>query len=171
MHRRIIKVLKITIISIAIFIIYIVFSKVSIHSIVFGIIIAIFLSTIVSNIIIKNPQKILDLKRYFWFIAYLLQFFLIIEVKSHIDMIKRILSKEPSLKPGIVKVHYNVNNDYAITMIANSITNTPGTVVVDIDEDERALYVNWIYVRTLEPAILHELLVKRFELFAKKIFD
>jgi len=166
-----IRVLKMVIVSIIIFIIYMAFSKVSLYSIVFGIIIASCSGVIVSNIIVKNPWKALDLRRYLWFIIYILQFFFIVEIRSHIDMIKRILSRNIPLKPGIVKIHYNVDNDYAIAMIANSITNTPGTVVIDINEDEKALYVNWIFVQTTEPEVLHKTLIERFELLAKRVFD
>jgi len=42
-----------------------------------------------------------------------------------------------------------------ITLLADSITLTPGTLSVDIDEKNNDLYVHWINVTTLKPTTHH----------------
>jgi len=39
--------------------------------------------------------------------------------------------------------------------LADSITLTPGTLTVDIDEEKNDLYIHWINVTTLEPTTHH----------------
>ncbi len=46
------------------------------------------------------------------------------------------------LKPGIFAYPLKVDRDFEITMLANLITLTPGTLSVDVSEDRRFLYVH-----------------------------
>ncbi|MEM2645765.1 MAG: Na+/H+ antiporter subunit E, partial [Desulfurococcaceae archaeon] len=60
---------------------------------------------------------------------------------------------------------------YGITAVANSITNTPGTVVVDVDEERRCFYVHWIDVKAFEPEECHKMISETFEKYSKRVFD
>ena len=73
------------------------------------------------------------------------------------------------IKPGIVKVKLTLKSNFARTMLANSITMTPGTIAVDIVGDE--LFVHWIYVSSENPEEYGKLISGRFEKFIKKAFD
>ena len=44
-----------------------------------------------------------------------------------------------------MKIKPDLKTDYGITFLANSITLTPGTLSVDVSEDNE-LYVHWINV-------------------------
>ncbi|MEM4503101.1 MAG: Na+/H+ antiporter subunit E, partial [Ignisphaera sp.] len=112
-----------------------------------------------------------DIRRWVWLFAYTLHYFFIDEVKAHIDVIKRIIHPKMPINPGIVKVPINVSTDYALTAVANSITNTPGTVVVDVDKEKGYLYIHWIDVKTIEPNEAWKQISQVFEKFAKKVFD
>ncbi len=46
------------------------------------------------------------------------------------------------LKPGIFAFPLTVNRDFEITLLANLITLTPGTLSVDVSPDRRLLYVH-----------------------------
>lgn len=46
------------------------------------------------------------------------------------------------LKPGIFAFPLKVDRDFEITLLANLITLTPGTLSVDVSEDRRVLYVH-----------------------------
>lgn len=46
------------------------------------------------------------------------------------------------LKPGIFAYPLTVERDFEITLLANLITLTPGTLTVDVSEDKRFLYVH-----------------------------
>jgi len=48
------------------------------------------------------------------------------------------------LKPGIFAFPLTVTSDFEITLLANLITLTPGTLSVDVSEDRRILYVHAI---------------------------
>ena len=132
---------------------------------------AIITSAILVDVVVENPTKIVNPIRWGWSIAYSIYYLLVAEVKAHLDVVKRILHPAMPIKPGIVRVPYYVKTDYAKVLIADSITNTPGTVVVDVDEDKRILYVHWINVRTMIPEECREFISKYFEYFAKRMFD
>ena len=55
--------------------------------------------------------------------------------------------------------------------LANSITLTPGTLTVDIAEEEGALFVHWIDTKCVDEPGATQLIVKRFEWFLVRIFD
>lgn len=86
----------------------------------------------------------LSLRRALWAIYYLLKYFTVVELKAHLGLVKIVLSRRPVYRPAIVKVPFNYSSKYTVVAVANSITNTPGTVVVDVDEDEKAYFVHWI---------------------------
>ncbi|SOE17501.1 multicomponent Na+:H+ antiporter subunit E [Hoeflea halophila] len=55
-----------------------------------------------------------------------------------------VLSPNMNLKPGIFAYPLRVDRDFEITMLANLITLTPGTLSVDVSDDRRILYVHAI---------------------------
>ena len=164
---------KVVILTVFFFLIYIVASaSLTLMDVVVGLIAASVVSVLVSEILVKSPaKKLLELKRWLWYILYTIHYFTLIEYRAHSDVIKRILHPKMPINPGIVRVPYHVVTDYATVLIANSITNTPGTVVVDIDQDRKYYYVHWINVVSPEEKVCYEKISKVFEKYAKKIFD
>ena len=57
---------------------------------------------------------------------------------------KLVLSPKMDLKPGIFAYPLKVDQDFEITLLANLITLTPGTLSVDVSEDRRVLFVHAI---------------------------
>ena len=55
-----------------------------------------------------------------------------------------VLSPKMDLKPGIFAYPLKVDSDFEITLLANLITLTPGTLSVDVSDDRRTLYVHAI---------------------------
>lgn len=53
-----------------------------------------------------------------------------------------VLSPRLDLKPGIFAFPLTVDRDFEITLLANLITLTPGTLSVDVSEDRKILYVH-----------------------------
>lgn len=53
-----------------------------------------------------------------------------------------VASPKMVLKPGIFAFPLTVDRDFEITLLANLITLTPGTLSVDVSEDRRVLYVH-----------------------------
>ncbi|HKK58780.1 MAG TPA: Na+/H+ antiporter subunit E [Salinivirga sp.] len=117
---------------------------------------------------VRNIKKFVQPQRYFHLVVYL--FIFIWEcIKANFDVAYRVLHPKMLIKPGIVKVKLNVQSGIARTILANSITMTPGTISVDIVGDY--LYVHWIYVQTENPEEYSRIVAGRFEKYIKKIFE
>jgi len=56
--------------------------------------------------------------------------------KANMDVVKAVLRPELDVTPGLIKVKAGQSTDMGKTMFANSITLTPGTVSVTVDNDE-----------------------------------
>lgn len=50
------------------------------------------------------------------------------------------------MRPGVVAVPLEASTDAEITLLANLITLTPGSVTLDLSEDRRVLYVHLMYI-------------------------
>lgn len=86
--------------------------------------------------------------RFFTAIFYWLGVFMVELVKANVDVAKRCFGGCKNVNPGIVKVPVNLRSDYAQAALANSITLTPGTITLDISEEEGQTYyyIHWIDV-------------------------
>lgn len=167
--KGILRVFLIFLLAFAIYIIYT--GSLAGYDIVTGVLVSIVVSVVFSGMIIKNPLKPLNAIRWLYLITYAILYFTYYETKAHVDVIKRILHPKTPVNPAIIETYYNANSDYAITTIANSITNTPGTVVVEIDETKKAFYIHWIDAKTLDPLEAKREIFESFEKFARRIFD
>lgn len=122
-------------------------------------------STQISNGV-KLNSKFLNPKRGFLFFIYAIGPFLLSLTKANFDVVGRIVTGK--IKPGIVKISPQINSSFGITLLANSITLTPGTLTVDIDKQNN-LYVHWLWVENKEPRI--EQVAKNFAKWIKKITE
>lgn len=91
----------------------------------------------------------LSLKRWGTFVAYFFGPFLWALVKANVDVALRIITGR--VKPGIVKVSSGLESGLAQTLLADSITLTPGTMTVDVDPENGDLFVHWINVTDKKP--------------------
>lgn len=89
-------------------------------------------------------------------------------VRANLDVAYRVLAPEMPLEPQVILVPLRVETDLGVTTIANSITITPGTITLDHDPDENALYVHAIDGRN--PDALVEP-IRQWEDYALVIFD
>ncbi len=65
-------------------------------------------------------------------------------VLSSVRVAITVLTPNMNLKPGIFAYRLEVDRDIEITLLANLITLTPGTLSVDVSEDKQFLYVHAI---------------------------
>jgi len=115
-----------------------------------------------------NVYKFLQPQRWFWFIVYLVIF--IWEcIKANFDVAYRVLHPAMPIRPGIVKVRMTLKSDFARALLANSITMTPGTITIDIINDD--IYVHWIYVRSEDPAVYTGIITEKFEKYIKRFAE
>lgn len=123
---------------------------------------------IFTRLFIKNTYKLLQPKRYFWFLIYL-GVFIVECLKANLDVAYRVLHPAMPIRPGIVKVRTTLKSDLAKMLLANSITMTPGTIAVDIIDD--CLYIHWIYIRSEDPEVYTEIITGAFEKYIKRIIE
>ncbi|SEV83483.1 Na+/H+ antiporter subunit E [Natrinema salifodinae] len=71
-------------------------------------------------------------------------------LRANVDVAYRVLSPGMPIEPEVILVPLRVESDVAITVIANSITITPGTVTLDYDAETNALYVHGVNGRDPE---------------------
>lgn len=64
-----------------------------------------------------------------------------------------VVQPHPKLHPAIVAHPLTVSTDAQITLLANMITLTPGTLSVDVSEDRKWLYVHAIDAESAEALI------------------
>jgi multicomponent Na+:H+ antiporter subunit E len=116
----------------------------------------------------KGSRMFLQPHRYFWGVIYLFIFFWEC-IKANFDVAYRVLHPGLPIKPGIVKVKLNVSGEMARTMLANSITMTPGTITIDIIDDY--IYIHWIYVSSHDAEVYSQKICGRFEKYIRRIFE
>lgn len=66
-------------------------------------------------------------------------------ILSNLDIAFRVLSIKIPLNPGFVKVETELDGDFSKLLLANSITLTPGTLTVEVDEKD--LYIHTVDVK------------------------
>lgn len=138
------------------------------QNIVVGAVAAMITTIIFGKHFVTSLYKLLQPQRYFWALVYLFIFTWEL-LKANFDVAYRVLHPAMPIKPGIVRVPMEVKSDIARTMLANSITMTPGTITVDIIGDN--IYVHWIYVKSENPEEYTREISGRFEKYIKKIFE
>ncbi len=107
--------------------------------------------------------------RWYWLFRFALRFLRLMLV-ANLDVAYRVLHPSLPIKPGIVKVKTCLKNPMARLILANAITLTPGTLVVDMDSDG-SLYVHWICVLDEKPEIAEKYIIKPFEDLLYKAFE
>jgi len=138
------------------------------QELIVGFIISLGICLIFGDIISPRGKKLLSPKRYFYFIYYI-PVFLYYVIKANVDVAYRVLHPKLPINPGIVKVKTNLKNELALTVLANSITLTPGTLSVDISEGY--MYIHWIDVKAKDMKRATDLIIRRFERIIKEVFE
>jgi multicomponent Na+:H+ antiporter subunit E len=136
-----------------------------------GIPVASMVAWMMGDLVIERPHLMLHPRRYVDFIFIYVPVFLWEVVKANVDVAYRVIHPELLINPGIVKVRTSLRSDIALTLLANSITLTPGTMSVDIDKDKSVLYIHWIDVRSRDIEAATRIIVERFEKILRKIFE
>ena len=107
------------------------------------------------------------------YLAYCFAIFPIELWKANVDVAKRALNPSLPVNPGIVKIPSNMKSEYGQAMLANSITLTPGTITMDITEEEGQTwyYIHWIDVATQDPVEAGEAIKGTLESWTGRIWE
>lgn len=87
-----------------------------------------------------KPPKVLS------FVAYYLKELVV----SNIIIASDILTPTHYMKPGVVAIPIKAKTDFEITLLANLITMTPGTLSLDVSADRKTLYVHAMYIHDVD---------------------
>ena len=123
-----------------------------------------FLTAIVIALISKdflfyeNPKKLLNPLNILYFTKYII-IFLIEEIKSNIQTFVLIITG--NINPAIVKVSTSTMNDNKKTLLANSITLTPGTFTLEIKDD---IYIHFLKYKKKLHGVIFEKNIKKMSL-------
>jgi len=117
----------------------------SFEEVIFGLMLSLVTGIVASKLFVKKSLRMLNPVRWFKFLAYIIGPFFFGMAKANFDVAYRVITGK--INPGIVRISPNLKTDLGATMLANSITLTPGTLTVDIDEDSNDLYIHWINVK------------------------
>ena len=66
-----------------------------------------------------------------------------------------VIQPKPRLRPAIIAYPLTVTTDAQITLLANMITLTPGTLSIDVSADRKTLFIHAIDIESKEALIGH----------------
>jgi len=88
-------------------------------------------------------------------------------VVANLQMVRIVLSPRIRVRPGIIRYPLDVRTDSGITLLADSITLTPGTLTVDVAPDRSALYIHVIDID--EPERVRRQIKQSLEAYTRKV--
>lgn len=138
------------------------------QEILVGVVVSAGIAFFFGEIFIIHPEKVFNPRRWLYFLYYV-PIFLYYVVKANLDVAYRVIHPRLPINPGIVKIKTDLKSEIAQSMLANSITLTPGTLSVDIKDGY--IYVHWIDVKTENVEEATKIIAQRFEKILKEIFE
>ena len=94
-----------------------------------------------------------DNRKYFYRVPKTFRFLLryIYEMfKANLQVARTIMLRKMDVAPAIIKYPLEAKTDFEITMLSNFISLTPGTLVMDISDDKKVMYIHTLYYKDKE---------------------
>lgn len=85
------------------------------------------------------PQRI---PRFFVFVGFFAKELVLSNIKVAMDIVTPLWY----MKPGVLSFKLSAKTDLEITLVANFISLTPGTLVLDVSEDKTTLFVHCMFL-------------------------
>ncbi|QDU35975.1 Na(+)/H(+) antiporter subunit E [Maioricimonas rarisocia] len=104
-------------------------------------------------VVLWVAQPVMPPSRYFQRLPTAIRFggfFLWQLLLSNLRVAYDVITPRLYMRPGVVAVPLDAQSDLEITLLANLITLTPGTLSLDVSEDRRILYVHAMFVDDVE---------------------
>ena len=133
-----------------------------------GIVVALMVTILTRKLFPQDIVKLLNPRRFLFAVIYMpyLVYYILL---ANLDVAYRVLNPYLPINPGIVRVKTSLTSDFAKTILANSITLTPGTLTVEVNGDD--FYVHWINISSDNPEVQREVILGRFERMLRRIFE
>ena len=71
-------------------------------------------------------------------------------VVANVSVAYRVISPRHGMRSGVIAVPLDVKTDVEITILANMISLTPGTLSLQVSEDKRLLYVHALHIDDID---------------------
>lgn len=147
--------------------VYILLAGYGVNELIVGLIVSIALAAILSKYVnytvdVKLPIRLLI------FVFVYVPVFVWQLILANLDVARRVLSPKIPLNPGFVKVETDLEGDFAKLTLANSITLTPGTLSIDVDDNE--IYIHTVNVKGETKEELRNNISALFERILKAVF-
>ncbi len=127
---------------IVLFVIYLLLAGFTLYEMALGAIVSAVLTLILVKFVNFTIDILLPIKL-FKFVVIYLPVFIWKLILANFDIARRVLSPRIPLNPGIVKIPTALKGDFGKLTLANSITLTPGTLSIDIEDD-------YLFVHTVD---------------------
>ncbi|SHE47401.1 MULTISPECIES: Na+/H+ antiporter subunit E [Caloramator] len=133
------------------------------QEIIFGLILSLFISILTQYY--NQRSKSFKIKSLYHLIKYFIVF-LIELVKANFNMARIVITPSLPISPKIYEVKTELKSNIAKALLANSITLTPGTISVDLEDDT-------IYIHVVEGTKVDDVegLKGPFEKILKEAFE
>ena len=164
MNKRLSRWVPHTVLSLFLLITWLLLNNtISIGHIVFGTVFAILIPWFTTRfwpekICLGSPKVII---KFFFIVIYDI-------IKANITVAKLILGPKEYLNPGFLEVDLDIKNPLGISVLASTISLTPGTVSSDLSFDKKTLIVHFLHIEDKKAEIQE--IKKRYEKPLMEIF-
>lgn len=139
--------------------------SVSLGQIILGSVLAIIIPLLCMPLQVPQPK----LKHHFRAIRYVIMVLGDILI-ANVQVAILVVGPMRRIKPGFVAVPLDLKESFPITILANTVTMTPGTVSAELSKDKNWLYVHVLNMPENEQEII-SLIKERYESAIKEIFE
>jgi multicomponent K+:H+ antiporter subunit E len=139
-------------------------TSVSLGHILLGSVLAILIPLLCEPLRVPQPK----IKRPFKIISYVLLVLKDILI-ANIEVGLLVIGPMRNIKPGFVAVPIDLPDILPITVLASTVTMTPGTVSAEVSKDKKWLYVHVLDMPDNEQEVI-DLIKQRYESRVKEIF-
>ncbi len=108
---------------------------------------------VLGYLILRFARRALGPSKYFYKVPQVVGFaffYLWQLVLSNLRVAYDVITPTHYMQPGVISVPLDARTDAEITLLANLITLTPGTLSLDLSADRRTLYVHAMYIDNRE---------------------
>ncbi|TDL30380.1 Na+/H+ antiporter subunit E [Jeotgalibacillus sp. S-D1] len=74
-------------------------------------------------------------------------------IKANFEVLAIVLKPKMNMEPGIFKYDTELKHDWEVTLLSLLITLTPGTLVMDVSDDNGTLYIHALNIPDVNSAI------------------
>lgn len=99
------------------------------------------------SFLVKYSYILLKIVERIWKIFVLLVYFLFELIKANFIVTFEILTPNFYMEPGVIAYPLSLKTDFQISIFANFLTLTPGSLTIDISPDKKTMFIHFMYIK------------------------